>query len=423
MSSFKILSVAVCLLTLALPVHGDNRKDDRSQYPPGYTNIPNEIGGKTYDQWKAELSHRDPSVRANAIMAIPYFRERSEDSVPLLVKCTYDSDASPRAKAVLALKMMGIRGSDVTRVVQALGRLVGHDSQAIIRFEAAQALTRFGADTREVVGDLVKGIGDSSTWEIRHACIIALIYAGVDKKKGPDLRVTDALLLRINSYYYEPTTQVRLRAIMALGAMGRPQDPSKLKQVLLALQRPENYKSSNKVIRIWSHVSLMALEDKANEKDLKTIAEYLKDHERDVRVQAVTALGALQDKAHEYISDILRLLQEEKEMAVLAAACNALCQMGDGGDKVRKALIKLTEFDDAASTSVVLAACNALAQIGVASPDAMEALNKVLAHKALSDQAKDIVKKDIVEIKKPKKDLRRVKDDDKPKGDKKKSSR
>ena len=79
---------------------------------------------------------------------------------------------------------------------------------------------------------------------------------------------------------------------MALGAMGRPQNPKKLQQVLAALKSPTNYNSQNKTIRIWSHVSLMALEDKVNDKYLQVVADYLTDRERDIKVQAVTASGA-----------------------------------------------------------------------------------------------------------------------------------
>ncbi len=196
-----------------------SRNDSQSTSSDDVTRprIPTEIGGKTYAQWKADLIHPDPSVRANAISVIPGFREDAMDAIPLIVDRTRDKDASPRVKAVLAIKIMGIRDTDIIRVVKALGERISSDTQAIVRYEAAQALTRFGPDTREVVADLVRGVGDTSTWELRHACIVALIVAGVDPKKGPDERVTDALLLRTQTFY-EPTVQVRLESIMARAA-------------------------------------------------------------------------------------------------------------------------------------------------------------------------------------------------------------
>jgi HEAT repeat protein len=410
MSSSKALLAALCALLLALPLRAENRKDSASSsrndspsspvgddtVPP----IPREVGGKTYEQWKAELSHADPSVRANAVSMIPFFREKAMDSIPQIINLMSDRDASPRVKAVLAVKVMGIRETDRTRVVKALGQRISTDTQAIVRYEAAKALTRFGPDGQDVIADLVHGVADSSTWELRSACIEGIIVAGVDPKKGPDTRVIDALLLRTNTFY-EPTFKVRLEAIIALGALGRPQDPKKLSQVLGTLKSPANYNSQNKTIRIWSHVSLMALEEKISDKYLQTVADYLKDREGEVRVQAVTALGALQDKAHEYVGAICKMMQYEKEPSVQGAACQALGRMGDRSDRVSRALIRQTEWDDTEHISVVLAACSALAQLRLADGDAMDALKKVLEHKSMNTQMKDMVRQCMKDITKP----------------------
>ncbi|HEY7312571.1 MAG TPA: HEAT repeat domain-containing protein [Gemmataceae bacterium] len=416
MPSFKSLFAALCLLCLALPLLAEkpdggrliNKNDSRQQYPSQETKIPipRDIGGKTYKDWKKDLTHPDPSVRATAISVIPGFREDAMDCVPLLIDRTRDKDASPRVKAVLALKFMGINGADRERVVKALGERIATDTQAIVRYEAAQALTRFGADGQAVVGDLVKGLGDTSTWELRHACIVALIVAGVDEKKGPDSRVTEALIPRTKPFY-EPSRQVRLEAIMALGAMGRPQAPAKLDMVVRALKEHQN--SSDKGIKIWTHVSLMALEDKVKENDLKMIVKYLDEPDREVRVQAVTALGAMQKKAAEHVKDICALLRHEKEPMVQSAACQSLARMGDKSDRVLQALIRLTELDSRESISVSIAACQALAQLHVANKDVMAALNKVLEHHSLDSQQKDVVRQTIEQIQKP------LVDDDNPK--------
>jgi HEAT repeat protein len=426
MSSSKTFLTALCALLLALPLLAENRNDSRSKSrndsqssstsdetaPP----IPREVGGKTYEDWMKDLSHADPSIRANAISMIPFFREKAMGAIPLIVERMHDKDASPRVKAVLAIKIMGIRETDRTRVVKALGERISTDTQAIVRYEAAIALRRFGPDGQEVTADLVKGIGDASTWELRSACIHALIVAGVDPKKGPDTRVIDALLLRTNTFY-ETTFKVRLEAIIALGALGRPQNPEKLRQVLATLKSPANYNSQNKTIRIWSHVSLMALEEKVNAKYLQTVADYLKDREADVRAQAVMALGALEDKAHEHVGDICRMLQYEKEPAVRGTTCEALGRMGDRSPRVLRALIRQTEWDDTENVSVVLSACGALAQLRVPDADVMEALNKVLDHKSLDLRAKNIVRDAIKDIQKPRDLTKKRKPQDTPKGE------
>ena len=405
MSSSKTLVALLAVLCLALVARTDPPTDNKSSRKNNddlipSQDIPREIGGKTYEQWKEELKHPDPSVRANAITVMPFFRDKAMDAIPIIVDRTHDQDASPRVKAVLALGMMGIRGTDRSKVVDALGTRVSKDSQAIVRYEAAKALLRFQPEeVRKVVGDLANGLRDTSTWELRQECIRALILAGVDEKTGPDARVTDALILRTKAFN-EPALQVRLYSIMALGAQGRPQDPSKLRIVYGALK--ENYSSRNIPIKIWSHVSVMALEDKVNDKDMGMIADYLKHEDRDVRYHALSALGALQGKSHEYIGRVLETLQRERETSVQQAGCNALGRMGDKSDKVLRTLIRFTESDKRESVPVVLEACKAFAQLGANTPEAMDAMNKVLEHRSMDVQTQFVVKQLIEEAKKPK---------------------
>lgn len=407
MSSSKTLVALLAVLCLAPVARTDPPNDSKSSRKNNddlipSQDIPREIGGKTYEHWKEELKHPDPSVRANAITVMPLFRDKAMDAIPIIVDRTHDQDASPRAKAVLALGMMDIRDTDKSKVVDALGKRVTSDSQAIVRYEAAKVLAsgRFKPEeVRRVIGDLVRGIGDTSTWELRQFSIRAIMLAGVDEKTGPDARVTDALILRTKAFN-EPAMQVRLYSIMALGAQGRPQDPSKLRIVYGALK--DNYSSRNIPIKIWSHVSVMALEDKVNDKDMGMIADYLKHEDRDVRYHALSALGALQGKSHEYIGRVLETLQREKETSVQQAGCRALGRMGDKSDKVLRTLIRFTESDKRESVSVVLEACQAFAQLGANTPEVMDAMNKVLDHRSMDVQTQFIVKQLIEEAKKPK---------------------
>ncbi len=401
-----LLLAALCSPLLALPLRA-KPNDDAPKYPSGYTESPAEVGGKTFDQWMHDLSHPDPSVRAEAIMVMPMFRLRGEDAVRKLAYIArMDGDASPRAKAVLALGMMGVKSGDREIVVKALGHCVAHDPQTIIRFEAARALPRFGPDARNIITDVVMGMGNTSTFEVREACIIALRAAGADPAKGPDPRVTTALIARLNPAT-EPTRKVRLQAIMALGGMGRPQDPNMYTQVMNQLKGPFTFKSRDKVVKLWSHVAIMALDDKVDENYLKTIVEYMGDRERDVRSHAVRAMGALGVKAHQNVGDVIRLLKDQ-ETQVKLATCEALGRMGDRSDRVLRALISASEIEGTAKDAIpiIMAACTALVQIGVASPDVMNALKKVANRKDLDEQQKFMVQKMIEEIQKPKEDVK-----------------
>jgi HEAT repeat protein len=414
-----LLLAALCTPFLALPLRAAKPNDNGPRYSDDYTQSPAEIGGKSYDQWKTELSNPDPSVRAHAIMVMPYFRQRGEEAIPRLAHIAqHDGDASPRVKAVLALQVMRTRDKDRDLVIRALGYCVAHDPQTIIRYEAARALPKFGTDSQRVIPDLVTGMGNSSTWEVREVCIQALRAAGVDPKKGPDPRVTDALIARLNSYT-EPTKKVRLEAIIALGGMGRPQDPGKYTQVMTALKGPYTYKSRDKVVKLWSHVAIMALDDKVDDSYLKTVVDYMRDRERDVRVHAVSAMGVLGVKAHEYVRDVIARL-DDKETEVVLATCQALGRMGDRGPRVLSALIKATEREGTAKDAlpIVMDASKALVQIGVTSPEVMAALNKVAERKDLDEQQKFLIARLIEEIKKPKEDVKRAeKAKEKPKGE------
>jgi HEAT repeat protein len=418
MSSGKAFFAILCLLALPLFGHAEKKtndsrlsknddsrsSDDSSETRP---KPPETLGGKTLKEWISDLTHRDPSVRAAAIAVLPGFGEAASIAVePLIKHSLIDHDNSPRVKAAIALRMMYIPKTQRGAVIKALGRcIVDPNSQAIVRYEAITTMMRFGhlkEDERGVIPDLVANLGSTATWEVRHICIIALITAGVDEKKGPDPRVTDALILRAQQYY-EPADQVRLEAIMALGAMGRPQDPKMLAKVVTILKAGINFRSPNRSIRMWSHVALMALEDKVYEKELLAIADNLKDKEAAVRVQAVAALGALEDKAHAYVSNLCDLLKKEKDPSVKAAAAAALGHMGNKGDRVINALVDMTEDTKPDSFDMVLGACNALAHLGANTPDVNKAMEKVLEHQSLRPYQKDLVKAAIDELKTPKK--------------------
>jgi HEAT repeat protein len=415
MSSSHSFAVVLCLFSMALPAHAEKPNDNRSganSQPSQSHDVPKEVGGKTLEEWRKDLTHGDSSIRAAAVMAIPQFREAAAKVVPDLLLRLRDGDASPRAKVSHALQMMRpyVTPADRTRVIQALGRTIRGDDQLIVRYQAAAAYRHFCPidhtikAEHDTIYDLVANVGlmERSTFELRDACIDGLIYAGVDPKKGPDPRVTKALIGRA-TYPAEPTTQVRLKAIMALGALGRPQNPSDYKEVMEVLHRRYNYNSAHPTVRIWSHVAIIALEEKADKKDLDTLAEYLTKREADTRFQAVTALGALEDKAEAYVGTICDMVLKsggEKDPQVMAAICTSLGRMKNKGEGVKKALIQMTEYDDQEHLSVVAAACTALAQLDINDAEASNAIKKALDHRSFTSLHKVLLQKAIEEARK-----------------------
>jgi HEAT repeat protein len=280
--------------------------------------------------------------------------------------------------------------------------------------------------TPKIIDDLIRGARDRNTCELRQACIQTLITS-VDREKGPEPKVTDILIER-TSVTGEPSKQVRMQAIIALGAVGRPHSPAKLKQVLKALH--DHYYSTDKSIRIWTHVSLMALNEEIKQKDVNMIVDCLdpQKNDREVRKQAVLALGAMAKKTTEHVKDICALLKDEKETMVQEAACRALARMGDKSDRVVSALIRLTEKDTKKTNEVVMAACATLAQLHVDDTEVIDALKAVQKHELLGDPEKKMVEQYVKIIQSPPpadvkgKDKRELKDGNKEK-DKKRGGR
>jgi HEAT repeat protein len=371
----------------------------------GYTK---EWGGKTFEEWRKDVrTNPDPSYREFALINLVNFKQVA-DAVPDVVARLQDGDASPRVKAAMLLRMIPHHETDRSRIIKGLASRISHDNQSIVRYEAAHSLQFFcplrldDKDENAALQDLVAGLKSTSTYAMRDIIIMTLIMAGVDPKKGPDPRVTEALMFHA-SFQNEPTTQVRLKAIMALGALGRPQDPKMCTRVLDVLRSTPNYKSSHPTVRIWSHVAIIALVEKVDKKDLNTIAGYLTDKDPVTREQAVEALGALEEKSQAYVDDILKMLNKEKVPTVRAKAAIALARMKNTGPKVLNAIISMTEEDSRESLPVVFNACQALVMTGVNSPEVMKALDKVCEHKSLEDYQKKAVEKMIEELRNPKK--------------------
>jgi HEAT repeat protein len=362
-----------------------------SPTPPPIT----EIGGKTLTQWKSDLKHRDPSVRSIAMLNIVGFGERAGEAVPLIIDRCEDRDASCRAKAVLVLKVMYVPEQHKGKVVAALAKRLAEDSQGIIRYEAAQALQRYADDAHEAVPALLtpnRGVDDSATWEIRQVSIMVLRRAAFIKGKGPEPRATRALIAALK----DTVEKVRLEATIALGAMGPPADPMMLEAVVRALDQQLAY--ADKSIALWSHVSLLSISNTVPEKSLAAILKLLRSPERDMRLEVLHALQAIGHKAKGAVPTVIDCL-EDKEPAVVAAACITLAGLGDTSEAVRSAIIKVSERKD---RDLVYYACVSLAAMG-GTPDVLDALTRVSKREELDKGLLETIGKLLEQVKKAKK--------------------
>jgi HEAT repeat protein len=417
MSCSKPFCLIFCLLCTHLFARAAERPNDsRANNESGSsgalqranTGYTKEWGGKSIHQWTKDLRHPDPTYRVAAVLAILNFKQAADALPDVITRLYEDGDASVRVKAAILPRMVPHHETDRIRIIRGLAHAISHDPQSVVRYEAAVSLQAFCPlnfevkEERDVLQDLVKGLHSTSTYELREVCIDTLIKARVDPKNGPDKQVTEALIMHAN-HLNEAATRVRVKAIMALGAQGRPQDPRLWQNVLNVLKMPANFQSRNPSVRIWAHVAVIALEEKVNKKDLDTIAGYLKEREAAVRLEAVTALGALEEKSQDYVGNILDMLKREEIPAVKAAAALALGRMKNTGPSVLGTLIRLTEEDSRESLGVVLSACQAFVLLGANNAEVMRAMDKVLEHKSLENYQKDWVRKMIEELQAPRK--------------------
>jgi HEAT repeat protein len=291
--------------------------------PPTPFYPPSEIDGKSLSQWLNELKNNDPSVREEAIRAVVLFGPPDSATITALLDRLVDRDGAPRARAIMALAVMDIPKSDVSRVVEALGKRVTteFEPQSAVRYVAAVAMTRFGEDARVALPNLVKATEDQATYDIRRAACAALSMAGHHKEGGADPRATRALIGALK----DPALSVRLEAIMGLGNLGRCSDPTA--QTLAVQQLTALSNDRDKVVAIWATVSLMQI-DKPVDTLIASIARYLEPtHEVRVRNCAARALGHMNTRAKAHVNDLCKMLKD-KEVSCVVSACWALSRMG-----------------------------------------------------------------------------------------------
>jgi HEAT repeat protein len=355
-------------------------------------------------EWQRELTSGDASKRALAILAIANLdkdAEKSAQLVPLLIQRTKDFDTSPRTKAVIVLRYVGIDKDDVSKVVSALaarvkpGRWPYAEPEAVVRYEAAVTLERFAADAQGAIPALIEGSKDKGNWEIRQMCLRVLVQAGLDKDKVPDRRVSQALVERL---LHDADYQVKLQAVKGLGAMGRP-DLSVRRQVVDALEKATY--GRNVPLKIWAYTALANMDDKP-ELAIKQVTRFLAYRDLETRCQAAQALGALGKKAKDRVPNLIRLLSDREPPAV-QAACIALGNVGEDGDKVIEALLRTLEYHK--DRNVAIAACNALVQLKAARPEVFAALDRQINRKdEQADKLRPYFRQTLKQLKNPKKE-------------------
>lgn len=360
------------------------------------------FNGKTLSQWRMDLKSEDASKRALALLAIPNFGEEAKVAVLDVVARLRDDDLSPRAKACLALRIMGIEGKDMPAVVKALGKQVRVDPQGIIRYEAALTLRTFGNDAFEAIPDLIVGMKDPSSWEIRHMCVATLWRAAVDSKNGPDERAVKAMVQRL--YARGAAYQEKLELVIGLGSVGRPANAALHKEVVDVLDLCTKTTRGPRSIALWAYAGLVNQGDTAKADDaLLKLGKFTKDTDIEIRIQAIGALGALGKRASKRIPDLLALLSDP-DAVVISAAASSLANIGSkDDDKIVSALISVmtrNEKDPFKAAAGVIGLVNLKAD----HKHVLEAMDRMRENKDLDIRLRGLIEKGQKTLKEPKKD-------------------
>lgn len=302
-----------------------------------------ELQGRSMSSWLGDLKHSDPSVREQAISVLPLFGEAigSHETISLLLERCYDSDASPRIRAVQLINSMEIKPTDVHRVVQMLINKIKEDPQSQIKYYAALGLPRFGQDAKEAIPALIDLSGSKVTFDLRRAAVAALTVIARDPSKGPDPRAV-AAMINLATRNHDPAVAVRMEVAKGLGVLGKVNDPKLeplAKGAVQSLMRDKDLR-----VVVWATVSSMAL-DKAEPAKIQTVANYLRSTDVSVRQHAALALAAMGPHNKSELNKLFAALHD-KDHGVAVNALAAILASEEKGPDVIGALKELKDAKD-----------------------------------------------------------------------------
>ncbi|MFL5242072.1 MAG: HEAT repeat domain-containing protein [Gemmataceae bacterium] len=303
---------------------------------------PQEIGGKTLEQWIKEIKSPDPAICENAIRTVILFGKKGAKAAPALIDQLNHRDSSVKGNAAASLGYLSayLTSADTERAIVRLANRMT-DGQSLMAFHSAMALYFFGNQARPVIPQLINASKDPLTWELRRAATMALGVAGAPDGKFPqDVRAVMALVEASKDH----CSVVRLEAVTGLGMCGQPAAEADKLAVLAALE-VRYKKDTDDSVRIWAHTSYMYVEGRFSEAQLSAIASFLKSPKMSSRAHAAKALGVIGKEAGAYTSKVIDLLEDKEPIAALTAA-NALPNMGKNATEAIPVLTKLLEKKD-----------------------------------------------------------------------------
>jgi HEAT repeats len=346
--SMRIVPLFLCAPLLLLAAGGTAVAQKKPVMTPEPVPVNAQLGGKTLDQWVKEFNAaKDPSKVVNCIQSILQFGpDAAQQALPHLIailrkhKPTAPIDTSVRVNACIAVGNIVGDSKDrperkyIQEAVTLLTRQL-RDGERIIRYRAAESLGMIGTEAKSAIPELIYNVRDPATWETRQAAAYALGTVAVDREKGPQLIVLQALYgaLRDNS------ASVRMSAVQAIARLGAPKDQKDRLELERALEPVAKY-DADLTVQIWAHLAVMGLNGKVEDWRLAAIGKMMHSPELAARMQAAQALGALGKQAKKEIPQLLSGLRDP-DVNVVIYSTAALANMGKAAEQALPYLQKL----------------------------------------------------------------------------------
>jgi hypothetical protein len=380
MRTFILLAIAIVAMLAGASWAQEKPKDPE---PMRAREIPIDtvpLSGKTLPQWIADIKEKDPGVREMGIQAVVrFYSSAPNDMAKRLVRRMAgkriinelgDSDPSIRANAAVALGVMGAEPDDAQACLRGLGDLL-RDPQMIVRFRAATAIAGYGPYAKDLIPQLNVAMGDRlASWEVHKAVAFALGMAGMDpnliiprkpepkgekveddsksdkpateSKEGPNPIAVRALATALRN---DPCADVRLEIVRSLLRFGKPPAGAEPQRAMIKRALQGALQDRDKSVAIWARVGLMGL-DKPSAKLLNEIVHYLKsDQPAAVRTNAAWALATMGLEAKAHIDDLIEAL-DDPDAEVVYYAVKALHQLGRLAQAAIPSLKKLAADKD-----------------------------------------------------------------------------
>jgi HEAT repeat protein len=361
----RFVIVAGGLLLLAKSFSPAQGTKESNQKPAADTQI-QEIGGKTLQEWIKEIPSEDRSRGENAIRTVQAFGpDRACAAVPLLIKELKKQtharkliDVSIRVNAVMALGSIlgGAERPDPEEVNAAVTvlTLLLHDSQAVVKYRAVEALGKIGRRAKPAIPELLTLLRDPyTTWETRQAAatVLGLIALDRENKKGPPASVVKGLYGALSDSAF----QVRRAAIQSMTFIGTPANTSKAdRDAFVSHLKKATSEKEDPTVRIWARMAIMSISHEISQTDVLAICKTLKDRDPSARAQAAQALticggSAFADPQQVKERGIVKLTiqpliaaLDDKEPVVALNAMTALLSMGKEGKGALPALQEIS---------------------------------------------------------------------------------